>query len=226
MAGFKNQSANEPQPATKAEPRKRPDRIPKPLFMQKQDPGLRRRQNNQPLPLTSALYLPLNKNSRPKTNTCRRKKHLTFTILSPKLRPMNRSSRGISQQNHTPRCKFTVDRLESNLCQGQFKNRELQMYPSQKSCCLIFTLAIIFAITSLAPAELWLPSIFSSNMVIQQKQPCKIWGRTENNAPVTITPSWLSTPQKTTADATGQWQNHHRPPHHRRPLPANHHRRP
>jgi len=55
-----------------------------------------------------------------------------------------------------------------------------------------------------AGAELWMPSIFSSHMVLQQNQKNPVWGKGDPGATLTI--SFAGEEQQVTVDAEGRWQ--------------------
>ncbi|MBO6170141.1 MAG: sialate O-acetylesterase [Bacteroidales bacterium] len=54
-------------------------------------------------------------------------------------------------------------------------------------------------------AKVTLPSFFSDNMVLQQKQDVAIWGWTDRARTVTIRPSWTRQAYKATPDSDGKW---------------------
>ena len=54
-------------------------------------------------------------------------------------------------------------------------------------------------------AKVILPSFFSDNMVLQQKQDVAVWGRTDRWRTVTIRPSWIRRSYKAVPDADGKW---------------------
>lgn len=66
----------------------------------------------------------------------------------------------------------------------------------------IFALVISFA----AQAKVTLPSIFSDNMVFQQKCNAAIWGTAKADAKVTISVSWSKNKTITHSDADGKWK--------------------
>ncbi len=71
----------------------------------------------------------------------------------------------------------------------------------KKLTTLLFTL---FAALSVS-AEIRLPSIISSGMVLQREADAKIWGWVEPNTKVTVTPSWITKAITTTSDDNGKW---------------------
>ncbi len=57
-----------------------------------------------------------------------------------------------------------------------------------------------------AAAELRLPNIFGSGMVLQQEREAPIWGWADPRATVVIRAPWLSAPVETFADGFGRWR--------------------
>ena len=70
---------------------------------------------------------------------------------------------------------------------------------------IVFTLITALFLLPLS-AEVKLPAIFTSNMVLQQKSTPAIWGWAEAKGEVTITTSWNAKSFKTTADKNGCWK--------------------
>lgn len=72
--------------------------------------------------------------------------------------------------------------------------------------------ALAFVLCAGAQAELWMPSIFSSHMVLQQKQANPVWGKGDPGAVLTITFGTevnevpVTERQQVTVDANGKWQ--------------------
>lgn len=64
-------------------------------------------------------------------------------------------------------------------------------------------LAIVVALGLSAQAELWMPSIFSSHMVLQQKQKNPIWGKADPGAVLTV--QFGDQVQEVTVGADGRW---------------------
>ncbi|WP_242203075.1 sialate O-acetylesterase [Aestuariivivens insulae] len=65
---------------------------------------------------------------------------------------------------------------------------------------IILGLVCSLSITSFTYAKIWLPSILSNNMVLQQQSEATIWGWTTNAAEtITVTASWHSEPFTTKA---------------------------
>ena len=60
-------------------------------------------------------------------------------------------------------------------------------------------------IASYSFGKISLPSIFSNNMVLQQKSSVKIWGWAEPEEQLTITTSWNKKSYITHSDSNGKW---------------------
>ena len=69
---------------------------------------------------------------------------------------------------------------------------------------IVITLFLAFAINS--SAEVKLPSIFGSNMVMQQQTNAAIWGKARSNSSVKVTTSWNHKSYTTKASADGSWK--------------------
>ena len=69
----------------------------------------------------------------------------------------------------------------------------------------IVSLFILAAAATSLQAKVTLPSFFSDNMVLQQKQEVAVWGWTDNGRTVTITPSWTRSKFKAEPGADGKW---------------------
>lgn len=67
---------------------------------------------------------------------------------------------------------------------------------------LFGVLTLLFAVP--VAAEVRLPAVFSEHMVLQQKQPLRIWGWADVNETVTVT--LADNTQKAKADEAGRWQ--------------------
>ncbi|WP_184543500.1 sialate O-acetylesterase [Mucilaginibacter sp. FT3.2] len=65
--------------------------------------------------------------------------------------------------------------------------------------------ALLFAV-QLSFAKVSLPSVFSDNMVLQQKTKAAIWGKTQPGKKVTIATTWSGKKYSTVADADGNWK--------------------
>jgi sialate O-acetylesterase len=69
------------------------------------------------------------------------------------------------------------------------------------------TITILF-LSLLVPslkAQISLPSIIDSNMVLQRNTSVKLWGWAKKNEKIKITGSWFSQPIETKADKNGKW---------------------
>lgn len=64
----------------------------------------------------------------------------------------------------------------------------------------------IFCCLQHIKAEVILPAIFGSGMVIQQKENVKVWGKAKLNANVIITTSWDAKTYTVKTNATGNWK--------------------
>jgi sialate O-acetylesterase len=73
----------------------------------------------------------------------------------------------------------------------------------QHVAALVLTGAILFACAS-AHAEVWLPKIFGSNMLVQRGQPVPVWGKCEPNGTVQVT--FGSRHATAQAGVDGSWQ--------------------
>jgi len=70
----------------------------------------------------------------------------------------------------------------------------------------IFTLAILFAISTTMSAKIILPSVFADNMVLQQKSNVAIWGWSDPGETVKIVASWNNKDTiKVKADNSSKW---------------------
>jgi sialate O-acetylesterase len=68
---------------------------------------------------------------------------------------------------------------------------------------LLFLLYI--SIINVAHANISIPEIFSSNMVLQQKSKVKIWGWAKPGEPVKLEAGWLEQNIETKANSQGTW---------------------
>jgi sialate O-acetylesterase len=64
---------------------------------------------------------------------------------------------------------------------------------------------LFFASEIPAFAQIYLPSFFSNNMVLQQKCEAPMWGWADPGTPISITPGWSNTHYQTSADHEGKW---------------------
>ncbi|MCK9410986.1 MAG: hypothetical protein M0Q53_01715 [Prolixibacteraceae bacterium] len=69
-------------------------------------------------------------------------------------------------------------------------------------CIVLFCLVASFSVN----AGIKLPSVISSNMVLQQKSNVPLWGYASPNAEVFIATSWNNRQYKITANGQGQWR--------------------
>lgn len=67
------------------------------------------------------------------------------------------------------------------------------------------TLLIAILFCSIAKAEIFLPSIFSDGLSLQQNQQVSIWGKGTRNTTLTIRTSWNKQTLHTTVDDKGKW---------------------
>jgi sialate O-acetylesterase len=65
---------------------------------------------------------------------------------------------------------------------------------------------ILFVFSYLIHAEIKLPAIVSSNMVLQRDTTIKIWGLATPNETITLDASWLDNALNITADSSGDWE--------------------
>ncbi|MDT3402776.1 sialate O-acetylesterase [Mucilaginibacter terrae] len=70
----------------------------------------------------------------------------------------------------------------------------------------VFATIIFIALSIAANAQVKLASIFTSNMVLQQKTDAPIWGWDKPGKPVAVTTSWNNKTYKTTTDNAGKWK--------------------
>ncbi|WEK37492.1 MAG: sialate O-acetylesterase [Candidatus Pseudobacter hemicellulosilyticus] len=70
----------------------------------------------------------------------------------------------------------------------------------------LFMLAAACCLAIMTQAKIVLPSVFSDNMVLQQKSTVKIWGKSEAGKTVTVTTSWNQQTATATVDNEGKWQ--------------------
>jgi len=67
------------------------------------------------------------------------------------------------------------------------------------------TFALLFFVQITANADVRLPTLFSSRMVLQQETENTIWGFADPGESITVEASWGST-VTTTTNAAGRWQ--------------------
>lgn len=70
----------------------------------------------------------------------------------------------------------------------------------------VFATIILVALSLSIQAQVKLASIFTSNMVLQQKTEAPVWGWDKPGKPVSVTTSWNNKTYKTTADNAGKWK--------------------
>ena len=75
-----------------------------------------------------------------------------------------------------------------------------------KFTVLILTAAFSLLFTSSVKAEVKLPAIVSSNMVLQRNTTIVLWGWADAKEKITIETSWLNQPINIEADNNGDWQ--------------------
>ena len=68
-----------------------------------------------------------------------------------------------------------------------------------------FFTAALLACGMMAQAKVTLPSVYTDNMVLQQKSTLKIHGRARPNADVTLQTGWSRAAINTKSDARGHW---------------------
>lgn len=76
----------------------------------------------------------------------------------------------------------------------------------RKITVLILTISIRLLFTSLIQAEVKLPAIVSSNMVLQRNTTIKLWGWADATEKITIKTSWLKQSIYIEADNNGDWE--------------------
>ena len=67
-------------------------------------------------------------------------------------------------------------------------------------------LFLLIALCNTVSAEVKLPAIFSSNMVLQQQTNANLWGTATPNATVKVTTSWNNKTYSVKADGEGNWK--------------------
>lgn len=70
---------------------------------------------------------------------------------------------------------------------------------------LYFPLLLLILAAIPATAKVALPSILSSNMVLQQQASAKLWGKARPGAKITVAASWNNKTYKTTVDGDSCW---------------------
>jgi sialate O-acetylesterase len=70
----------------------------------------------------------------------------------------------------------------------------------------IYSTILLLAVLVPASADVKLPAIVSSNMVLQRNTSVVLWGWADPEERVTVEASWLNEPLNTTADQEGNWK--------------------
>ncbi len=70
---------------------------------------------------------------------------------------------------------------------------------------LLICVALVCSLLTLHGQKLKLASIFTDNMVLQQKTETPVWGWAKSGTSISITPSWSGQSYKATADKQGKW---------------------
>lgn len=70
----------------------------------------------------------------------------------------------------------------------------------------VITLIILISLCFQIRAEIQLPAIFSSNMVLQQQTNATIWGKASPGETVNVTTSWSKVSYQATTEADGSWK--------------------
>ncbi len=63
---------------------------------------------------------------------------------------------------------------------------------------------VLLLVPFLSKADIWLPSVLSDNMVLQQNTTVKLWGRADSGEKISITTSW-GEQAEITANSKGKW---------------------
>lgn len=76
-----------------------------------------------------------------------------------------------------------------------------------KNKAIIYSLAsaVLLLTASLVDAEIKLPAVISSNMVLQRNAEVTLWGWADVDEEITVKPSWLGQAVKTRSNAEGKW---------------------
>jgi sialate O-acetylesterase len=75
-----------------------------------------------------------------------------------------------------------------------------------KQIFYIVSLSFLFLFSTSVRAEIKLPAIFGSHMVLQQKTDAAIWGKATENKTVRVTTSWNKKSYTAKSDADGNWK--------------------
>ena len=76
----------------------------------------------------------------------------------------------------------------------------------KKSTLLTLTAVFLLVVLQTIEAQVKLPAIVSSNMVLQRNTTVVLWGWADPNEKITIETSWLSVPLNLAADKAGNWR--------------------
>ena len=68
----------------------------------------------------------------------------------------------------------------------------------------VVTLLLLLGLTPCL-ADVRLPKVLSSHMVLQQNSTVKIWGWADAGEAIDVSANWLDSKTSTTADADGRW---------------------
>jgi sialate O-acetylesterase len=74
-----------------------------------------------------------------------------------------------------------------------------------KKIQLSFTAALIIVLSAIVHADVRLPSLMGDNMVLQQNENVRIWGRAKPGEKVSVMPSWQESETSVAADDNGNW---------------------
>ena len=78
-------------------------------------------------------------------------------------------------------------------------------YMKVRSLFTFLLLVHFLSISTSVKAKVKLPSVLSSNMVLQQQSNVKLWGEAKENSFVTVKTSWNNKSYKTATDQQGKW---------------------
>ena len=78
-------------------------------------------------------------------------------------------------------------------------------YMKVRSLFTFLLLVHFLSISTSVEAKVKLPSVLSSNMVLQQQSNVKLWGNAKENSFVTVKTSWNNKSYKTATDQQGKW---------------------
>ncbi len=67
-------------------------------------------------------------------------------------------------------------------------------------------LTVLMLVTTTCYARIWMPTFFSSNMVMQQQTECRLWGKATPNTKIKITLPWQKQIITATSDVDGKWK--------------------